>query len=211
MKTGLIYKITNNISKHMYIGKTTRTIEYRWKQHIRDARNPNKDTVLGRAITKYGKDAFTIEVIVSNVPVLFLNSFERYWINYYNTFNGIGYNCTAGGDGTYKVTPWNKGKTGVFSQETIEKMRNAKLGKTPTNLTQLRELAKTRKGNLHPNAKLANIYLYATNELIAERVNISEWCKENNQNQGNLAMTARDLRKQSNGYYAVYLPKEAFL
>ena len=195
----------------MYIGKTTRTIEYRWKQHIRDARNPNKDTVLGRAITKYGKDAFTIEVIVSNVPVLFLNSFERYWINYYNTFNGIGYNCTAGGDGTYKVTPWNKGKTGVFSQETIEKMRNAKLGKTPTNLTQLRELAKTRKGNLHPNAKLANIYLYATNELIAERVNISEWCKENNQNQGNLAMTARDLRKQSNGYYAVYLPKEAFL
>ena len=87
MKTGTIYKIENTINGSVYIGKTIHTLELRLKQHIRDAFNNNKKrTVLGRAIRKYGKDSFTIQVIVEGVPKLFLNAFERYWIYYYNSY-----------------------------------------------------------------------------------------------------------------------------
>ena len=205
MKTGLIYKITNNTTKHSYVGKTTRTLEVRWKQHIRDSKNPKKDTVLGRAIKKHGSHNFTIEIIVNNVPILFLNTFEKYWIHFYNTFNGIGYNCTEGGDGTSKVPSWNKGKTGVYSKETLEKMRNAKLGVKPTNLEQLRELAKARTGKSHQNAKAVNIYAYKTNILVAENTTIAEWCRKHDQNPGNLASTARGTALQCKGFYAKYL------
>ena len=202
---GLIYKITNLINHKMYIGKTTKSVECRWKQHLRDASNPNKDTVLGRSINKHGKEAFTVEVIVDDLPEEFLDAAETYWIDHFNTFKGVGYNCTHGGDGTLGITPWNAGKVGVFSKETLEKMSKAKLGKIPTNLEQLRLLATTRTGGKHPNSKKADIYDYKTNELIASSVVISEWCRNNNNNQGNLAATARGVKPHAKGVYAKYV------
>ena len=32
---GYIYKITNNINGKVYIGKTTKTVEERWKGHLK--------------------------------------------------------------------------------------------------------------------------------------------------------------------------------
>ena len=37
---------------------------------------------------------------------------EKYWISYYNTFNGVGYNTTPGGDG--------EGYGGILSDEEVE-------------------------------------------------------------------------------------------
>ena len=34
---GYIYKITNRVNNKVYIGQTRRTIEIRWKQHIKAA------------------------------------------------------------------------------------------------------------------------------------------------------------------------------
>lgn len=212
MKTGTIYKIENTINGSVYIGKTIHTLELRFKQHIRDAFNNNKKrTVLGRAIRKYGKDSFTIQIIVEGVPELFLNSFERYWIHYHNSFKGKnGYNSTEGGDGTSGVSPWNKGKTNCYSPETLAKFREAKLGRKikPANLKQLTQLAKERVGFKHQNAKPANIYEYGTNKLLAENVALTKWCRENGYNQGNVCSTARGQRKQCKGIYAVYTNSE---
>ncbi len=36
-------------------------------------------------------------------------------------------------------TPWNKGKTGIYSQETIDKIRKANLGKIPSEQTRLKQ------------------------------------------------------------------------
>jgi group I intron endonuclease len=203
MKTGLIYKITNNVTKHAYIGQTTQGVSTRWKQHINHAKQ-GKGNAIGRSIRKYGETNFTIAVIVDNVPHYFLDSFEKYWIHFYDTY-GKGYNCTAGGLGTYLTIPWNKGKPNCYSETTIAKMRNAKLGKIPTNLAQLAELAKTRVGDKHPNYKAANIYCYTTGTLLHESVCIAEWAKANNHNQGNLAATARGSRLQTCGIYARYI------
>lgn len=93
-----IYKITNSINHKVYIGKTTRTIEERWKEHQKDF---NKDTSQKRplyaAMRKYGILAFTIEPIEECLTEE-LEERERYWIEIYGSFKN-GYNATLGGDG----------------------------------------------------------------------------------------------------------------
>ena len=47
---GFIYKITNTINDKVYIGKTTRTIEERWKEHLNSIKD--KDFKIYRAFRK---------------------------------------------------------------------------------------------------------------------------------------------------------------
>ena len=54
-----IYKITNLINNKCYIGKTERTIQERWREHLRH-RN-SLDLPLSRALNKYGVENFQIE------------------------------------------------------------------------------------------------------------------------------------------------------
>ena len=57
-----IYKITNVLNGKMYIGKTSSTIEERWKEHRHDATRKSKEyRPLYSAIQKYGADNFIIE------------------------------------------------------------------------------------------------------------------------------------------------------
>ena len=60
-----IYKISNNINDKVYIGQTIRPIEDRFRRHISDAINNILDTHFARAIRKYGKENFHIEMIDS--------------------------------------------------------------------------------------------------------------------------------------------------
>ena len=54
------------------------------------------------------------------------------WIEYYDSYYN-GYNMTAGGDGTLSCVPWNKGKHGIFSEETLKKISESCKGRTPWN------------------------------------------------------------------------------
>lgn len=102
----------------MYIGQTTRTIEIRWNEHIRDSYSPkNKSytSILHYAIRKYGKDAF----VVSEIEICDnkdLNKREKYWIKKYQTCEN-GYNISRGGGGWMKFSDddllnlWNSGMT----------------------------------------------------------------------------------------------------
>lgn len=90
-----IYKITNLINGHSYIGQSI-CIEQRWKNH----KHYDKDCEnypLYRAFRKYGIDNFSFEIIEECEPN-FLDEKEIYWINFYNTLNE-GYNQTSGGSG----------------------------------------------------------------------------------------------------------------
>lgn len=59
-----IYKITNNVNQKIYIGKTSTSIEERWKNHCKDSKAETKEKrPLYSAIRKYGIECFSIEQI----------------------------------------------------------------------------------------------------------------------------------------------------
>lgn len=95
---GCIYMYSNKINGMKYIGQTVRRLEKRdWEHWNRD------DFYIDRALRKYGKENFSLEVLeegIANKKVL--NEREKYWIEYYDSFNN-GYNLTkeAGGAETF--------------------------------------------------------------------------------------------------------------
>lgn len=95
---GFIYKITNKVNNKIYIGKTMTSIEKRFQEHIRESRKERTENrPLYRAIRKYGKENFTIE-LVESCPIEILSDREIYWIDYFSSYKE-GYNATLGGDG----------------------------------------------------------------------------------------------------------------
>ena len=93
---GYIYKITNKINGHSYIGLSTH-LEDRWKYH-QDPYNWNRENkkTLYQAIVKYGIENFEFSVI-EECSVKELGEKEIYYIDYFDTYYN-GYNMTKGGE-----------------------------------------------------------------------------------------------------------------
>ena len=99
---GFIYKITNTINSKSYIGQTIQNVKERFYQHCATkCSQAILNMVIHKAINKYGKSNFTIEVI-EEVESTNLNDREKYWIRYYNSYNN-GYNSTEGGQDGIKL------------------------------------------------------------------------------------------------------------
>lgn len=90
-----IYCVTNIANGKMYVGLTTKTVEERWKGHLRSAERSN--TVLAKAIRKYGEKSFDISAIDIAETDEQLSHKERFWIGELNTLVPNGYNLTEGG------------------------------------------------------------------------------------------------------------------
>lgn len=91
---GCIYKITNTINDKIYIGYTTTSIETRMRKHKTD--DIKSDTVLGRAIKKYGWDKFRWEILEECDDKERLLELEKYYIDKYSSHIPNGYNMTFG-------------------------------------------------------------------------------------------------------------------
>ena len=87
-----IYKITNLINGHSYIGESI-NIERRWKEH---KSIPYKASIYD-AFQKYGIENFSFEIIEECSIEEFFER-EKYWISFYDTYKN-GYNMTKGGEG----------------------------------------------------------------------------------------------------------------
>ncbi|MCF0124735.1 MAG: GIY-YIG nuclease family protein [Clostridia bacterium] len=101
MKKCGIYKITNKINNHSYIGLSV-DIEKRITDHFTKAIHPQKqediDKVLYKAIRKHGVDNFNWEIL-ELCKKEELKEKEIYYIEKYNTYKDRKhYNCTPGGD-----------------------------------------------------------------------------------------------------------------
>lgn len=142
---GLIYKRTSPSGKY-YIGKTTVPENIRWTAHVSEALNPNSNShcyLLNKAIQKYGKDNFTLEILEDNIPNELLAEKEMYYIEKYRAYYldppYMGYNMTRGGEGVLKYTDeeileaWHEGLT-------IQKIANKLGASRPTIRHRLNEL-----------------------------------------------------------------------
>lgn len=109
---GYIYKITNQINNKVYVGQTKKTVDYRFKEHNRQAKIELKGerplTHLHAAIIKYGFENFKVETL-EQCDNNDLNEKEKYWIAYYDSYN-CGYNMTQGGQGINNHVPANTKK-----------------------------------------------------------------------------------------------------
>lgn len=110
----IVYKITNKINNKSYIGQTTRNLEDRIKQHLKDS---GKCWAIRRALAKYGVDAFTIDVVDTATTMQELNKKESEYIVEFKTLHPDGYNLNTGG--------YNK----KWSEESKRKMSKSHTGK----------------------------------------------------------------------------------
>lgn len=111
---GFIYKITNNINKKIYIGKTTKTTKERYSEHLSSSKS--QKGYLYDAMRKHGVDNFCVETI-EEVPNQDLNDREIFWIGHYKSNQkDRGYNCTIGGDGNHQID--------IYTIEKINKLWN---------------------------------------------------------------------------------------
>lgn len=135
-----IYIIQNKNTKQKYIGQSV-NIEKRWIQHINA--HDIQSSRIEKAINKYGSDNFSFSILEELInDSELLNEREKYWIQYYNTYNDKNhYNLTPGGEFcpmkdiniAKKLSKKMSGKNASFygkrhSQETINKMSQIKQG-----------------------------------------------------------------------------------
>lgn len=60
----IIYLIRNSVNDMIYVGSTTQTIEKRWKNHVKHAREGRKSGLL-EDIREFGEEKFSVEEIDS--------------------------------------------------------------------------------------------------------------------------------------------------
>lgn len=102
-----IYKITKKENGKSYIGQSN-NIDRRFQEH-----KSKVDIPIETAIQKYGSDAFTFEII-EECKLKELDNREIYWIAYYNTYKGFGYNCSEGGGNNRGE---NNGRTNLINKD----------------------------------------------------------------------------------------------
>ena len=93
-----IYKITNDVNGHAYIGQAV-DVFVRWRQHFNEAYNPESNAYDGyfyRAVRKYGVENFSMKVLEVCKPEE-LNDREIFYIKKFGTYRNNGYNMTIGG------------------------------------------------------------------------------------------------------------------
>lgn len=116
----VIYKITNKIDGKVYIGKTKKSLQTRWKQHCYNAFDGKSWTKgkLQYAIQELGADAFTVEQIDIAASNDEANAKEMHWIKHYNSIEN-GYNTSPGGKNGANYTKVMNVETGeVFNSMT---------------------------------------------------------------------------------------------
>jgi len=132
----IIYKTTNLVNGKFYIGKDTKNC----KTYLGSGK------LLQKALKKYGRSNFTKETLQVCSTLDELNKAEVYWIRLLNARNKtLAYNIAEGGDGgnlRTGIVPWNSGKTGIYSENTLIKMRRPKSDEYKR---KMREYIKTKE------------------------------------------------------------------
>jgi group I intron endonuclease len=95
---GRIYKITNLITNKIYIGQTTKSIEERFRGHIKLSKNYSKSNqYIHKSMNKYGIENFIIEEIDIAYSKRELDLKEETYIFNENSMVPDGYNLKTGG------------------------------------------------------------------------------------------------------------------
>ena len=121
-----IYKITNQLDGKFYIGQTVNEISYRFRKHL-ELGERGGGYKLHSAISKHGRDNFSVELIEECSDLDELNQREIYWIDELRPH----YNLCPGG--SFRLGP-----------ESIEKMRKSLTGRKQSAESVAKRFSKIR-------------------------------------------------------------------
>lgn len=213
----IIYKITNLVNGKIYIGQTIRSLPDRIHQHLY-----RQETLVAKAILKYGIENFKIEQIEECDCKDDLNAREIYWIKHYDCISPKGYNRTFGGEGCfgYKMTIDDKerlinakkryyaqgGKHPMLgkhhTEETRCKISESRKGKS---LNHCRKHSDEIKRKISENRKglgCRKVINLNTNEIFDS---IQDACKKYNLLDGSISRVCSGKYKTSGGFKWVYV------
>lgn len=127
--SGGIYLIRNTINGKLYVGSSANIVN-RWAVHRHGLeRGIHHSAKLQRAWSKYGASAFEW-MVIERCEADALIAREQHWIDALAASTSAGYNiCRVAGSSAGRV----------FSPETLEKMRQAKLGKKRSPESRLKQ------------------------------------------------------------------------
>ena len=204
-----IYKVTNKANNKIYIGFSS-DFNRRLKEH--KSYFPTVNCVFYRAIRKYGWNNFTFEIIYQSLDYKHcLVIMEPHFIKEFNSIE-YGYNSTSGGEGTLGFShteqsrtkmsksrigksPWNKGKTGVYSQEFLEERSRTCIFRTLEKTEEhKRNISKSligkKKSKEHIDSaaegRSKEYTMLDPDDKIIFIKNMSEFCRNNNLNQSHM-------------------------
>lgn len=219
----LIYLITNKINGKKYVGQTTQGLEQRWRRHCWDCTADKSNMPVSKAIKKYGKENFAIEILDNCTSLEELNAKEKYYAQELKTFSPNGYNLRAGnGLGSMtdetkrKISIGNKGKK--ISAETLKKQSESHKGHAVLDSTKkkLSILNKGKRGSALCYQRLVEItskmfYLVSPSgeEIIFK--NMALFCRINNLSASQMCMVVKGKRlcykgwKRQEAYYRCFV------
>lgn len=164
---GIIYGIVNVVNGKWYIGSTLYPSR-RLKAHKRELKKGKHDNPkLQNAYTYYGKDSFIFVELDQAYDEVELATLEMIYTDEYDALNN-GYVLMAGRDHIKEMSdevkrklsevkrgqiPWNKGKTGIYSDEVLRRIGKASkarnVGKTLSE-EHKQKISESKKGELNP-------------------------------------------------------------
>jgi group I intron endonuclease len=140
-----IYVITNEVNGKQYVGQTIKTIEKRWKQHLRDIKRQALPH-LYHSMSKYGIDKFSIRELYECHTQEELDFAEIFYIALLGTKSPNGYNLTNGGaTGAAHTGHKHSEETKAFLKEHFTGEGNANFGKPKSEETK-RKMSEAQSG-----------------------------------------------------------------
>lgn len=130
-----LYKITNMINEHTYIGQTIQPTK-RWNAHKNAAARSNASMLISHAIKKHGQHNFEFEVIATCKTQDDANETEILLIEQYGSHcsTGNGYNVDHGGDVTVSRPLSEEHKSKLRKPKSLNRQKmGRKLGSIPWN------------------------------------------------------------------------------
>jgi group I intron endonuclease len=93
---GTVYLCFCSLTGLAYVGQTRLSVKDRWRQHVKHARE-GRPYALHSAIREHGPEAFWCVALVTTSGRLDLDAWERFFVSFFGTASGSGYNLQPGG------------------------------------------------------------------------------------------------------------------
>lgn len=151
-----IYIITNLVNNKKYIGLTTRNSKKRFQEHLSFSKHSNN--AIHRAIRKYGKLNFKLEVLENCSDIESLIKRECFWIKYYDSMNPIfGYNMINQEDSVKIINDEVKNKISNAQKNRFLKMSKEEKDKLYRYTSKSRQGIKRNKQTKYVGVSVAGI------------------------------------------------------